>query len=466
MTILPADGVAFEFHVPVLIIGAGACGLVAALAAAEMGAAPLVLERDKSPRGSTALSGGMVPAVGSHLQRSQGIVDSVETYLADIVRKTRGRTDMVLARHLVERSGALIDWMQDGLGIELELCRGLRYPGHSAERMHSPPGRTGAVLHGALLSVVAARGIELLTQAPVIALYADASRRIRGVRVTRPDGAEEMLGCEALVLACNGFGANREMIARYIPALHDAPYFGHPGNLGDAVLWGMELGAAVADMGSFQGHGAIGDPSGIPMWQTLTVNGIQVNLEGRRFADETAGYSEHALKVLAQPQGLAWNIFDRRGFEIGMTHAEFREGVPLGVVKQAPDAAALAEVTGLPATALAASIAEAQAMARGKKSCPFGRDFTRGPPLEPPYYAARVTGAYLHTQGGLVVDCSARVLGTDGAPLPNLFAGGGAARGISGPSDWGYLSGNGLLTAVALGRIAGTAATHLARVQS
>ena len=39
--------------------------------------------------------------------------------------------------------------------------------------------------------------------------------------------------------------------------------------------------------------------------------------------------------------------------------------------------------------------------------------------------------------------------------FPNLFAGGGAAQGVSGPAVWGYLSGNGLLTAITLGRLAG-----------
>ncbi|MFY7962968.1 MAG: hypothetical protein ACOVVK_23040, partial [Elsteraceae bacterium] len=57
---------------------------------------------------------------------------------------------------------------------------------------------------------------------------------------------------------------------------------------------------------------------------------------------------------------------------------------------------------------------------------------------------------------------SARALRADGSPLPNLFAGGGAACGVSGPAVDGYLSGNGLLTAVALGKIAGAAAATLA----
>ena len=80
--------------------------------------------------------------------------------------------------------------------------------------------------------------------------------------------------------------------------------------------------------------------------------------------------------------------------------------------------------------------------------------------LAPPYCAVRVTGALFHTQGGLVTDGSGRVMATDGTPFPNLFAAGGAACGVSGARAAGYLSGNGLLTAVTLGRVAGAAAAR------
>lgn len=78
-----------------------------------------------------------------------------------------------------------------------------------------------------------------------------------------------------------------------------------------------------------------------------------------------------------------------------------------------------------------------------------------------PYFVVKVTGALFHTQGGLSIDTTARVLRADGTHLPNLFAGGGAAVGVSGTSVHGYLSGNGLLTAVAFGRIAGESAARL-----
>ncbi len=64
MPVLSGQGVAFDITVPVLIIGAGACGLTAALAAKEAGAEPLVLERDPKPTGSTSLSTGLIPAAG------------------------------------------------------------------------------------------------------------------------------------------------------------------------------------------------------------------------------------------------------------------------------------------------------------------------------------------------------------------------------------------------------------------
>ena len=96
----------------------------------------------------------------------------------------------------------------------------------------------------------------------------------------------------------------------------------------------------------------------------------------------------------------------------------------------------------------------------------FGRNFKEKPALKPPYYAVKVTGALFHTQGGIVVDENARALQADGHPFPNLFAGGGAACGVSGDSDRGYLSGNGLLTAVVLGRLAGVSAAQQVRVST
>ena len=99
------------------------------------------------------------------------------------------------------------------------------------------------------------------------------------------------------------------------------------------------------------------------------------------------------------------------------------------------------------------SIDDMKSMARSGKD-PLGR--TRfGPALEAPLYAAWVTGALAHTQGGLAVDSKARVLREDGSAIEGLYAAGGAAAGLAGRGGEGYLPGNGLAQSFALGLLAG-----------
>ena len=456
MPVLAADGVEFEVTVPVVVIGGGACGLVAALTVADAGIGVLVLERDPVPQGSTALSSGMIPACNTEIQRKKGVDDMIDIMSADILSKAHGETDADMVDVVCRESGPAVDWLTQTHKVELTLVEGFLYPNHSRLRMHAPPSRLGADLIGGLTRAAEKAGIDILTEARVNDLFADDDDRIAGLRYQRPDGTVDSVGCGALILACNGFGGNPDMVNRLIPDMAEANYFGHAGNQGEAIVWGEALGAATADLGSFQGHGSVAHPHGILIsWALMMEGGVQVNASGRRFSNEHQGYSEQGRCVMAQPGGIAWNIFDARLCELGDDFEDFRSAVAAGALRSAATAGELAEVCDLPADALAVTLAETERLAAGEGVDEFGRDFTTKPALLPPYQAIRVTGSLFHTQGGLVVNDQARVLRGDGTALPNLFAGGGAPRGLSGPSDWGYLSGNGLLTAVTLGRIAG-----------
>ncbi len=150
MGVLTAEGIEFPVTVPVLIIGAGACGLVAGLAAKGKGAEVLVLERDPVPLGSTALSSGMIPACGTRLQSEAGVDDAPEIMAADIQKKAQGEADQSLVDAICLASGPTIDWLMDDHGIELTLVEGFLYPGHSRLRMHAPPSRAGEDLVGSL----------------------------------------------------------------------------------------------------------------------------------------------------------------------------------------------------------------------------------------------------------------------------------------------------------------------------
>jgi len=457
----PADG--YEMTFPIVVIGAGGTGLCAALAASDCGVEVLVLERDPTPLGSTAMSTGLIPACGTPEQSAAGIDDSAARFAADIRAKTKGEVDEDIVELVTNESAETVRWMRDEHGVPLALMDSWLYPGHSAKRMYGTPNRSGGELMAALENAVAAAEIPLLTEATVTALYRDGGC-INGVRIERPDGTTEDIGCGALVLACSGFGGNAHLVARHIPEMAGSTYHGHPGNQGDALAWGEALDAQLADIGAYQGHGGLAAGHGVPiLWPAIMEGGFQVNLEGHRFSDESAGYSEQAALVNAQPRHLAWYVMDRRGYELMSGFDDFREALRAGAVIEAGDEAALAAATGVPADSLSETFALVRAANAGEIADSFGRDFTGKPALAPPYYAARVTGALFHTQGGLAIDKAARVLRSDGSPFANLFAGGGAARGVSGPGSAGYLAGNGLLTATTLGRIAGSGAADFAK---
>lgn len=448
---------------PVLIVGAGACGLSAALAVRDQGLDVLVLERDARPSGNTALSSGMIPACGTRFQRAKNVLDSAEIMVADIQNKNKGLADRDLVAKVAALSGSTVEWLADSHGVPIELVDGFLYPGHSKARMHAPPGRTGAELMVALLNAARNKSVDLMTSARVTEVFANEDGRVLGVRVERPDCAEEEIGCTTLILACNGFGANREMVHEYIPEMTGATYFGHAGNKGDAILWGTQLGAALGDMGAYQGHGSVAIPHGILItWALMMEGGIQVNADGKRFSNELEGYSEQAVAVLQQPGQLVWDIYDQRMHELGMKFEDYRVANGAGAILTARSAEELAKLTNLPFDSLSMTLDHCNELAEKHASDSFGRAFGANPVLQPPYYAVRVSGALFHTQGGLKIDVEARVLRTDGTRLPNLFAAGGAARGLSGPGAAGYLSGNGLLSAVVLGRIAGQSAAVLA----
>jgi fumarate reductase flavoprotein subunit len=446
-----------------LVIGGGACGLTAALTAKRLGGDVLVLERDAVPSGSTALSSGLIPAAATRFQAVNGVADSADLLTSDILRKAKGQTDASLAHAVAAMSADAIHDLADQHGVRFELVEGFLYPGHSVARMHGTPNRTGQELMAMLVEAAAREGLDVLSNATVTTLFVAPDDRICGVEVMRPDGAKERIGCRALVLACSGFGGNQTLVKTHIPAIADAIYFGHSGNQGDALRWGDALGAATADLSGYQGHGSVAHPHGVLItWALMMEGGVQVNVLGERFANEHAGYSEQAEFVLSQPGGIAFDVYDERLHQLGMEFEDYRNAVKVGAVRTAGDAEDLAHQLGVPAAALAQTLQDIDASARSGGIDAFGRRFDPDKRLSPPYRAVRVTGTLFHTQGGLVVDANARVLRGSGEPFPNLFAGGGAARGLSGPEAWGYLSGNGLLTAVTLGRAAGLSVSSLA----
>ena len=174
-----------------------------------------------------------------------------------------------------------------------------------------------------------------------------------------------------------------------------------------------------------------------------------------------ADVSGQGVKVMRQPDHIAYMIYDETLHNRYKHLHETRQALEIGAVKNAETIADLASALDIPAGALQQTLTDIADSKGGKHEDAWGRDFTGTHDLAPPYYGIRVTGAIYHTQGGLDVDANAQVKRIGGGVLPNLFAGGGAARGISGPTCSGYIPASGICMAMTLGRLAGQAAARL-----
>jgi uracil-DNA glycosylase len=118
----------FDLETRLVIIGAGAAGLVAALVAAEAGLDPLVIERDALPSGSTALSAGLIPAAGTRWQAAAGIADSPELFARDIQAKAKGKAEPILAEAVARAIGPRLEWLAEKHGLAFSVQDGVRLP--------------------------------------------------------------------------------------------------------------------------------------------------------------------------------------------------------------------------------------------------------------------------------------------------------------------------------------------------
>lgn len=442
----------WDMEIDLLAVGAGACGLSAAIAAHDEGLQAAVIEKLERPGGNTALSTGSVPGAGSRFQRAAGIDDSPQRMLEDYGRTAGEHEAMPVMRRLIEISAPLCEWLVDRVEARMSIITDYAHVGHSVPRLHAPKSRRGQDLLDDLLRAAEKRGIPVALGNPVKELVTDARGAPLGVISGGAQAAETRIRARKIMLACNGFAANPALVQEYCPEIAGAQYFGAHGSTGEAVLWGRKLGAALANMAAYQGYAAVTYPHGqLLSWTTVEKGGILVDEDGRRFGNEGLGYSGFAREVLLQianNQKKVYALFDDRICKHAQKEEEFKELLEYGGIKPFNGDAAML-----------ATIDKYNRAAGGQERDEFGRTAFAMAPLQPPFWMAQIVPGLFHTQGGLKTDADARVLDKAGEPIPNLFAGGGAAAGISGRSGaLGYLSGNGLLSAIGLGWLGARAA--------
>lgn len=447
----------------VLVLGGGMAGLCAALAAAEAGARVLVLEKGTRFGGSMALSNGIVWSFSR----------------ADDVRARLREGDPALQDLVVEQLPAGMDWLVSH-GVELQPLQ--HYFGYG----HGRPA-SGPQMAAALGDAIRKRGGALVAGAGVQQLLV-AEGAVTGALAFGAGGCVEA-SARSVILATGGFQGNAELLARYVtPYAHHLYLRANPCSTGDGLIAGMGAGAATtAALDAFYGHAMTAPPArfGADRFQEMSHKygpmAVAINLDGRRFADESAGTGEETLNIAmaGQREATAAYIFDAatadRPYEAGPLARVIVERARQagGPVLQADTLEELADgmrAWGFPPREVARTLREFNAAIEAGGGAAL-QPPRRGEPYavtRPPFTAALVRAAITFTCGGLSVDLDMRVQRRAASvttlplarapadelhatPMPGLFAAGCDVGGISGQSYMG-----GLAQALVTGRIAGT----------
>ena len=450
----------------VIVVGAGAAGLSAAVAAADAGAQVLLVEADTQVGGSSRLSGGHFYAAGTAQQQQAGIQDSADAMYEHYLTLNQWMVEPSVVRKYCDLSAPTLRWLSE-LGVEFSPAAVYPSGVSSVARGHPPQGageRVVQVLHAACDT----RSIDILLKARVTKLLTTNSGQLSGIRI-----GDDEATCGALVLTTGGFGANPELLAKHYPTAAAQGdwswYIGSPLAQGDGLELGQGVGAAL------DGHdrGLLLVTPGFSRDLEVLLPGwlILVNQRGRRFTDETAPYT--VLGGLIEKQvGPVYAVFDepaRVAAKRTPTSQAYWVNEVLAAKAEAGDIVvadsleSLAHKTGIAKDALAGTLQSYNQDCRQGSDSAFFKPVSSGSRAinTAPFYAVEIRPAIVcWTGAGLRIDANARVQSSSEQSIAGLYAAGETVGSLHGDR---YVGGGGSFgPCIVFGKLAGeNAARHV-----
>ena len=423
----------------VVVVGAGAAGLSAGLAAVQNGQSVIILEKMGVVGGASAMAGAGTMATGSTWQKEDGYEDSPEQLVEDMMANGHNKNDRATVELFANTIGEAFDWLvsEDGAAVPYQRSG-------KPSRSYSGVGR-GAGVCQSLSDKFTAEGGTLLVNTPATDLIVEDGT-VTGV-LAEGDGKAYTINAKSVILASGGYGANDELVPdeykQYV-------YAGHAGAEGDAIAMVEDLDADLINMDliNTQPNSMI-LPSGLGQYCNPGVSGAyaagayMVNQDGVRFYNEQANAWD--LMQAMKENDAQYLIMDQAafdGFNAGMTKsniytmedvetwlADDYDGQP--VMRTAATLEELAGKLDIPADALtqtAAAFNEAAAAGTDE----FGRTLAAAQSEEGPYYALEMHIRYYASLGGLHINDNMQVLTTAQEPIPGLYAAGEVVGGLEG----------------------------------
>lgn len=480
-----------EMKADVVIIGAGATGMGAAISAAQSGAeSVIVLEKSSSIGGNAIVSGGYFEYISApdelRPENTDGYTQVIESILAiDPVDETHGDMQKELKKeydaYLESGSTKVFDskylaaldyfqlepystpadmfdfatllddtasWLTD-MGMTWKPLTGI--VGYTWPRWSSPlVGYEGNGYFDLFNETIEKNNypVEIMTETPGKELIVE-NGKVVGVIAEDNKGTKYHIRAEkGVVMATGGFSANMEMVKKYNTmwaGIEDVTLTTNVGTMtGDGILMGEKVGAQLALMDDIMLF-PMADPITSTTENIVGDDGdaLFVNKEGKRFVNETLDRYELSGAVLDQPDKMHYLISDKTNALIKDGHTFNGHNVEEMLLNKqlyrADTLEELAEQIGIDPEVFLTTINKYNESAKKFKDEEFGRiSFSQNSAIdEAPYYALpRVVARHI-TGGGLVRDDQYRVLNENNEPIEGLYAGGEVTVGMSGISSFG-----------------------------